>query len=230
MAGAGVDDEAGRLVDDKQVLVAVDDPRRRLRRRGPRLYGVLPCFGRDELQRLPALEPIALRSPFPVDEHARGDDALGGSARADAPGEEAIEPLPGGLRWDDDRCRGRFTHLTQTRSRPARVAWVASPSEGGGCFPTLGRGFARAESRRKRLPGWSRWPAIHSMLAGVPPPSRSADAGFVAAHAAGPVGGASARRDVERPPPRPLRPAVGDDESDQQDRDADDDEAVGKVE
>ena len=88
--GRRMDDEAGRLVDDQQVLVLVGDAevhRLRLERRTRRLR-------RLELELLAALELPALRPRAAVDEHRR-KYPLRDAARADLrqSGEEAVEPL-----------------------------------------------------------------------------------------------------------------------------------------
>jgi hypothetical protein len=94
-----VDDDAGRLVDHQQVVVLVGDPKRhlfaleRLRR------------GRLELDRLSALEAVALRSSGPVDpDGACSDDAFRRRARADLGQlcEKAVEPLARRRIWDAD--------------------------------------------------------------------------------------------------------------------------------
>ena len=73
MPGARMDDDAGGLVDDEQVLVLPDDVEVHLlgcKRTG--LGGQLD----DDL--LPALEPVALRARLAVDEDgAVGDQPLG---------------------------------------------------------------------------------------------------------------------------------------------------------
>ncbi len=93
---ARVDDDAGGLVDDEQVLVLPDDVEVHL------LGGERAGLGRkldDDL--LPALEPVALRPGLTVDEDgAVGDQALGERAGADLgpAGEGPVEPL--GLRGE----------------------------------------------------------------------------------------------------------------------------------
>ena len=69
----GVDDDAGRLVDDEQVLVLPDDVE-------VHLLGRERAGRRRELDDdlLPALEPVALRPRLTVDEDsAVGDQPLG---------------------------------------------------------------------------------------------------------------------------------------------------------
>ncbi len=106
MPGGRVDDHAGRLVDDEQVVVLVRDAKR----------DVLPLDrGRAtirqlELDLLPAFEPMALRPPGAVDERASlADEPLGRGARADLRDrrQESIEPFPGRLRGDRDRESAR---------------------------------------------------------------------------------------------------------------------------
>ena len=100
MAGRWVHDEAGGLVDDEQVLVGVDDSKLdllALERRLPR---------RLELDELTARKAVALGPSLPVDlHHPRGEQPLGGRARADLGqlGEEAVEPGSG--------CRARDATL-----------------------------------------------------------------------------------------------------------------------
>ena len=87
-----MDDEAGRLVDDEQVLVLPDDRDVEL------LRLQLDRLGDLDVDLLPALEPEALRPRLAVDEHrARRDQALGERARVELGphGENAIEPRPG---------------------------------------------------------------------------------------------------------------------------------------
>ena len=75
--GAGVNDEASRLVDNGEVLVLPDDPRRD----GDRVGALTRVSVRNwKPQALPTLEAVALRSRETVDEHAGLDCALGGGA------------------------------------------------------------------------------------------------------------------------------------------------------
>src|SRR5579862_5367214 len=90
MTGAGMDDEAGGLVDHQQVLVLPDDARRR---RGRNRLGSLGLLG--ELHLLASGEPVALHARDSVDDRTAGDRALGRSARAERRGEEPVEPLAG---------------------------------------------------------------------------------------------------------------------------------------
>jgi hypothetical protein len=100
VAGRGVDDDPGRLVDDEEVLVLVGDPERhllRLQRSGGRR--------RLELDRLAAREPVALGARLAVDQHrALLEQPLGCGARAELRqrGEKAVEPLARRLLGDRD--------------------------------------------------------------------------------------------------------------------------------
>jgi len=112
VAGRGMNDDAGGLVDDEEVLVLEGDAEVdvlghehvRLRRR------------QVDVEELAALEPAALRGRSTVDPHrAGGDQPLGGRARADLfpLAEEPVEPGAGGcagnpdLKRQIDRGRGR---------------------------------------------------------------------------------------------------------------------------
>ena len=102
MSRARVNDEAGRLVDDGEVLVLAGERRRS----GAGRRGALGRAG--DRQRLAALEPVALRPREPVDEHTGRDRPLRRCARADVLGEKAVEPLPGGLVGHGQLDHGRF--------------------------------------------------------------------------------------------------------------------------
>ena len=131
MARARVDDEARGLVDDEQVLVLPHDGRRGRRR------GLRGRLGRTQLDLLPALEPVALRTRDAVDERARLDGALGGRARADVVGEEAVEPRPGRLaagpgaspRGDVERRRGGRGRRSAATSASRRIATPTTMKE-----------------------------------------------------------------------------------------------------
>jgi hypothetical protein len=95
VSGRRVDDEAGGLVDDEQMLVLPRDPQLHLLGDEIARHGL----GRVQLDLLAADEPKALRAHLAVDVHpASGEQALGGRAGADLRqlGEEAVESLPGG--------------------------------------------------------------------------------------------------------------------------------------
>ena len=112
--GAGMDDDARRLVDDEQVLVLVGDARgrRRLRRRAAL------AARQVELDLLAAARAGGSsagrrrrRAP------RRREQPLRRSARADLgePGEEAVEPQPGGRRRDDERDQDRSVDARAAR-------------------------------------------------------------------------------------------------------------------
>ncbi len=90
-----MDDDAGRLVDDEQVLVLVGDPQVDvLRNELGRLR-----LGQLDVDRLPALQLPALDSRLAVEPHgSRGDQPLGSTTGPDLGqlGEETVEPRPGG--------------------------------------------------------------------------------------------------------------------------------------
>ena len=78
--GRRVDDDAGRLVDDEEILVLVHDAQRHLLRH----EGGALAFGKLDLQPLSALEAVTLRPPHAVDERlALTDEAFGCCARTD---------------------------------------------------------------------------------------------------------------------------------------------------
>ena len=121
VAGRRVDDDAGGLVHDEQVLVLVRDPEVDLFRRqlGLRL-------GPLELDGLPALEPAALRRLFPVDHDAASvQEPLGCCARADLRqvGEEAVEPEPGRRVRNGDSSQGRAGAAPGLRGAVRRSGW-----------------------------------------------------------------------------------------------------------
>ena len=101
MTGRRVDDDAGGLVHDQQMLVGVRD-----RQLGQRDRGLLRSRSRRlDRDLLPACEPEALAVRFPVHEHgARRQEPLGRGARAHLrqPSEIAVEPLPRCLVRDGD--------------------------------------------------------------------------------------------------------------------------------
>ena len=101
MPGRGMNDDAGRLVDDEEMLVLERD--RELGKVDRRLVG-----GRSRsLDRdlLATGELVALRPRLSVHEHCPGrEEPLRGRARSDVgqAGEMTVEPLPRGLRRDDE--------------------------------------------------------------------------------------------------------------------------------
>jgi hypothetical protein len=105
MAGRGVYDDSGRLVDDEQVLVLPDNAQVEILG----LEGAWLTLRRLELDRLSSREPVALRAPRTVDQHlARVEQPFGGRARADVveSPEKAVEPLAGRLgRHDESSSR-----------------------------------------------------------------------------------------------------------------------------
>ena len=110
---ARVHDDAGRLVDHEQVLVLVGDPelRRRRRRRAARLRQ-----RRRRRTSSPPGEHVALGLRHAVDAHEPGvDQLLRLRARADARGQEDVEPLARRLRRD--LSLGPLEHADQRRSR-----------------------------------------------------------------------------------------------------------------
>ena len=122
---AGMDDDAGRLVHDEQVLVLVGD-------------GELDVLGLDharglrghfDLDLLPTLEPVALRPRPPVDAHVSLlHEPLCGRSRAHLGqlGEEPVEP----------RSRGLLGDANPGRREPAADA---SGSAAEGAAPRAGR-------------------------------------------------------------------------------------------
>ena len=116
--GDGMDDDAGRLVDDEHVLVLPGDPERHLLA----LELVRDRLGHGQLELLAALEPVRLRPPLAVDDRrALLQQPLGRGARADLRqrGEEAIEPLARGLGGDGDSQRGRVSPISSATNRIA---------------------------------------------------------------------------------------------------------------
>ncbi len=121
----GMHDDAGRLVDDEEVLVLVGDAKPDLLRgeRG------LPEAAEVELDLLPALQPMALRPPRSVDQDAPvGEKALGTRARADLldAGEEPVEPLSARVGRDADSEAIR--RQLRCRSPLAFFGWPAKGS------------------------------------------------------------------------------------------------------
>ena len=113
-ARARMDDEAGRLVDDGEVLVLPGDRRQRacrLRLRG----GLLGC---GKLDALAAFEPVALRARPPVDERPVVDRPRGGRPRAEVGGEEEVEPVPCGLGGNVQHRSADFVQPAQSRDIP----------------------------------------------------------------------------------------------------------------
>ena len=118
--GAGMNDDARRLVHDEQVLVLVGeaqverlcDERRRNRR--------------FELDLLALLEPVGLRARDAVDAHLAGrEQPLRGSTRPDLvePGQEPVEPQPrrGFRDADADQERGLWPRSASS-SDPSSTA------------------------------------------------------------------------------------------------------------
>jgi hypothetical protein len=76
MPGGRVDGHAGRLVDDEQVLVLVDDGELR-HRRGQLVFGLRS----RHLELLPTFQPMTLRAARTVDpDRARREQPLGRGA------------------------------------------------------------------------------------------------------------------------------------------------------
>ena len=122
--GAGMNDEARRLVDDQQVLVLVRDGE--IHRLG--LERALRRGGRLELDLLAADELVALQPHAPVDEHAaRSEQSLGDGARADLGqfGEEAVESPAGGVVRDVQPHHGR--------AAPGAAPALQRRAQRGGC-------------------------------------------------------------------------------------------------
>ena len=120
LPAGGMDDEAGRLVDDEEVLVLVDDVER------DRLGDELPGLGQRDVELLPALEPEALRPGLPVDEDvARRDEALGRGARADAGklGDDGVEAPP---RVGVRNARAETCQRRRSCGRPRRTRGTAA--------------------------------------------------------------------------------------------------------
>src|ERR671922_489407 len=93
MAGRRVDDDAGRLVDDQQLVVFVRDPELDLLGRELR-----SGFGRFVFDLLPTSEPTALGRRLAVNRHTAGlEQPFRGCAGSDLRqvGEEPVEPQPG---------------------------------------------------------------------------------------------------------------------------------------
>jgi hypothetical protein len=116
VARGRVHDDAGRLVDDEQVLVLPGDAQRH------RLVALDRCgaCGRLERDLLPALEPPRLRAALPVDEHAGRDHALRRRARAYVVGDEAVETRAGRVVRDADGAHGPQGRAPRAGSRLRR--------------------------------------------------------------------------------------------------------------
>jgi hypothetical protein len=98
--GARMDDDAGRLVDDEQVLVLVGDAE--VDAGGP---DPLPAFRRLEDDLVALLDAVALRPGSATDgDAARIEQPFGVRARTELleVGEEAVEPRARGLSADAD--------------------------------------------------------------------------------------------------------------------------------
>jgi len=119
-----VDGDAGRLVDDQQMLVLVGDPEIQL------LADERRRLGRGQLDALSRLDPVRLRPLLAVDEDvSRVQQALRRCARADRvqPGQETVEPQPGGVRGDGDVDQGRAVEVS-ARRRGDRSASSSDPT------------------------------------------------------------------------------------------------------
>jgi hypothetical protein len=119
VTGCGMDDHAGWLVDDEEVVVRVGDRQIRIRN------GRLRDRGRRrlDLDLLPAREPVALAAGSPVHEDGPSfEQPLGRGARSHfrQPSEVAIEPLAGGLRRNDEPLQRLGSRSAQT-SAPSRI-------------------------------------------------------------------------------------------------------------
>ena len=117
VAGRRVDDDAGRLVHDQQVLVLVGDAQALDRLR---LEDALPALGQLEVELLAARQPVALRSHGTVHEHGpEPEQALGLGPGADTltGREEAVEPLAGRLGRHDQLQRCHPVVLGAVRRR-----------------------------------------------------------------------------------------------------------------
>ena len=124
VSGPRVDGDAGRLVDDEQLLVLVGDAKIERGR------DELGRRGRLEFDLLPRLQSVRLRPRRTVDAYvARVQQPLGGRARADLdePGEETVEPQPGGVRGDGDVDQGRAVEVS-ARRRGDRSASSSDPT------------------------------------------------------------------------------------------------------
>jgi hypothetical protein len=115
-----VDDHAGRLVDDEQVLVLVCNPQvARLR-----LQNRLHPLARVDLDELPAHQPVALRPGLAVNPNGPArDQTFGLGTRGDVRqrGDEPVEPLAG--------SNGRNPKREgQWRLSPSRIAAKRMPT------------------------------------------------------------------------------------------------------
>ena len=117
MSGAWMHDDAGRLVDHEQVLVLEGDAQIHLLRH--ERAGVRRQL-RDDL--LAAVEPVALRARFTVDEHVAGcDQPFCESARADLwPRRERAVEAPALRGAKAESCQEAAVVATAGRIRRAR--------------------------------------------------------------------------------------------------------------
>ena len=114
VAGSGMHDEAGRLVDHDEVLVLVRDGERELfalRR--------LRLRRRLELDVLPTLQPPCLRARDAVDGHAAFDHAFGGRTGAHVLRDERVEPRAGRV-VRNANAQGGPRRAAQAGARPRR--------------------------------------------------------------------------------------------------------------
>ena len=109
-----MDDQAGRLVDDGEVLVLPGDRGQRACRF--RLRGGLLGFGK--LDALAPFEAVALRARPPVDERPVVDGACGRGPRAEVGGEEDVEPVPCRLGRNVQHRSADFVQPSQSRDIP----------------------------------------------------------------------------------------------------------------
>ena len=121
--GAGMDDDAGGLVDDEQVLVLPGDGAGRRARLPPPARARLPA-ARSATSSPPASRWLFGRATPSTSTLAAGDEPLRGRARADGRllGEEAIQPQP--------RCGLGYAKRDQERSvdAPCRRRGLRSPA------------------------------------------------------------------------------------------------------
>jgi hypothetical protein len=135
-AGAWMNDETGRLVDDGDVIVLPDDlcwrPRRASRnRRG------LDCGKGD---RLASDAAIALWPRPTVDKRAVLDGLLSQGPRSELAGEEAVEALAGCLARDaEETVAGAVSHLVGRASVDERMLSLPHEGAAGPRRPRTGR-------------------------------------------------------------------------------------------